>query len=141
MSFESTRAVNMIAGEDLRGDVFKLLTISNASGVGRVVKTTAPANVAVGFLAEEPRKDAATTGETVPVVIIASGGVGNAIAGANVTAGQVVVAHATAGTVTGVASVAAMADDSTAVGIALESAVAGDVFRVLMQPMTSSASA
>lgn len=137
MSYEATRAVNMIAGEDLRGGVFELLTIENDGGVAKVIKTTAPTDVAVGILAENPRSDATTDGENVPVVMLNGGGMCSMKAGGTITAGQLLVADTDAGRVVGVADIAALAADTMAVGIALESAVDGDIFNVLLQPMTS----
>lgn len=137
MSYESTKAVNLIAGEDLRGDVFELLALENDGGVAKVIKATGPTVTAVGILAEEPRSDATTDGETVPVVLIAAGGKAMVKAGASITAGQLVIADSTAGRVAGVANIAALAADTMAIGIALESAADGDIFEVLLQPMTS----
>lgn len=129
MSYESTKAVNMIAGEDLRGDVFEALTIENDAGVAKVIKASAATDVIIGVLGEEPRKDATTDGETVPVVLL-EGRVMMKAAGA-ITAGQIIVPSTTAGRVTAVANTGALGVDQMGVGIALESAVAGDIFEVL----------
>ena len=137
-STQNGKAVNLIAGEDLRGDVYELLQVENDAGVGKVIKTTAVTNSPIGVLAEEPRTDVTTDGESVPVALIAAGGVLKMKAGATITAGQLIVPDVTAGRVAGVANQAALVADSTAIGIALESAVDGDIFEVLVQPMTSS---
>lgn len=141
MSYESTQAVTLIAGEDLRlasaGGVFSLLKFENDGGIAKVVKVTAVTDVAIGVLAEEPRTDVTTDGQAVSVVMLASGGRGMMKAGATITAGQLVVSDTTAGRVAGVADIAAMVADSMSVGIALESAVDGDIFEVYLQPMTS----
>lgn len=127
MSYESTRAVNLPAGEDLRNNLFHLVKLVNSGGRAVVQKTTAATDVGVGVLAEEPRKDAATTGENVPVVLL-DGGRTQMRAAGTITAGQYVVPSTTAGRVNGVTALAA---SQVAVGIALQSAVAGDIFDVL----------
>lgn len=137
MSYESTRAVTLIAGEDLRSDVFELLQFENDGGVAKVIKTTAVTDAAIGILAENPRTDVTTDGQAVSVVMLAGGGRAMVKAGATITAGQLVVADTTAGRVAGVADIAAMVADSMAIGVALESAADGDIFEVLLQPMTS----
>ncbi|KFH18430.1 hypothetical protein ELZ19_06705 [Brucella abortus] len=136
---ESTRAVNMIAGEDLRGDLFEILQIENDGGVGKVIKATGVTNTVIGVLAEEPRKDVSTDGETVPVILLH--GVVPMKAGDSITAGQLIVPDATAGRVAGVANVGALAADSMAIGVALESASDGDIFRVLAMPIAAPHSA
>lgn len=133
---QSTVAVNLIAGEDLRGDLHELLYIENDSDVGKVIKTTAVTQNPIGVLAEEPRSDVTTDGETVSVMLLQ--GVVPMKAGGSVTAGQLVVADVTAGRVIGVANQAALVADSVAVGVALESAADGEIFNVLAQVMTSS---
>lgn len=137
MSYESTQAVTLIAGEDLRGDVFKLLQLENDGGVAKVIKTTAVTDTTIGILAEEPDAAATTDGQAVSVVLLGSGGRAMVKAGATITAGQLVVADATAGRVAGVANIAALVADSMAIGVALESAVDGDIFEVLLQPISS----
>ncbi len=141
-SEQNTKAVNLIAGEDLRigesaGGLYSLLQVENDGGVGKVIKTTAVTDTPIGFLAEEPRTDATTDGETVPVVMISAGGVGKARAGATITAGQLIVPDATTGRVAGVTGVGALAEDSMAIGIALVSAVDGDIFEVLLGPIAA----
>lgn len=131
-STQNGKAVNLIAGEDLRGDFGEILQIEDDGDVGKVIKATAVTNTVIGVLAEEPRTDVTTDGETVPVALIASGGVLKMKAGATITAGQLIVPDVTAGRVAGVANVGALAVDSMAIGVALESAVDGDLFEVLV---------
>ncbi len=130
-STQNGKAVNLIAGQDLRGDFAEILQIEDDSNVGKVIKATAVANTVIGVLAEEPRTDATTDGEVVPVALIAAGGVLKMKAGATITAGQIIVPDTTAGRVAGVANAAALAADSMGIGVALESAVDGDIFEVL----------
>jgi hypothetical protein len=134
-STQATKAVNLIAGEDLRGDYCELLQIENDSDVGKVIKTTGVTNTPIGVLGEEPDAAATTDGETVPVVLLQ--GVIKVKAGATITAGQLIVPDTTAGRVAGVANVGALADDSMAIGIALESAVDGDIFEILAMPIAA----
>ncbi len=135
-STQATRAVNLIAGEDLRGDFAELLQFENDNGVAKVIKTTAVTNTPIGVLGEDPDSAATTDGETVPVVMLE--GVVLVKAGANITAGQLIVPDTDAGRVAGVANQAALVADSTAIGIALVSAVDGDIFPMFAQVMTSS---
>ena len=127
-NYQSCKTVSLPAGEDLRGDFAEALTI-NASG--QVVKTSAAANVIVGALAEEP--SISTAGVAVAVALIGGGGVLKMKAGATITAGQLIVASATAGRVAGVADIAGLAANQMAAGMALEAAAAGDIFSVLAQ--------
>lgn len=134
-SFESTVAVNLIAGEDLRDDVFEILQLEDDGDVGKVIKATAVTDTVIGILAENPRSDLTTDGLTVPVVLLQ--GKVAVKAGGAVTAGQLVVPDATAGRVIGVANVGALAADSMAIGVALESAVDGDIFNMLAMPIAA----
>ncbi len=134
-SAQSTKAVNMIAGEDLRGDLFEILQVEDDSNVGKVIKATAVADTVIGILAEEPDPDATTDGLTVPVVLLQ--GIVKVKAGASITAGQLIVPDATAGRVAGVADVGSLADNSMAIGVALESAVDGDIFEILAMPIAA----
>lgn len=138
-SFQSTVAVNMIAGEDLRGDIFEILQIEDDSNVGKVIKATAVANTVIGILAEDPDSEATTDGVTVPVILLQ--GIVKVKAGATITAGQLIVPDTTAGRVAGVANAAALAADSMAIGVALQSAVDGDIFEMLAQPIAAPHSA
>lgn len=141
MSYESTKAVTLIAGQDLRGDVYELLQFENDSGTAKVIKTTGVTETPIGILAEEPRSDATTDGETVSVVLIAGGGRAMVKAGASITAGQLVVPDTTAGRVAGITGAGGLAADSMAIGVALESASDGDIFEVLLQPTAAPHSA
>lgn len=136
-SYQNVKAVNLIAGEDLRSDVYEVLQMENDGGVAKVIKATAVTDTIVGILAENPDPDASTDGKAVPVVLLAAGGVAKVKAGAAITAGQLVVADATAGRVAGVNDIAALVANSMAIGVALQSAADGDIFEVLLQPMTS----
>ncbi len=138
-SSQATRAVNMIAGEDLRGDLHEILQIEDDSNVGKVIKATAVANTVIGVLAENPDSVATTDGEIVPVVLLQ--GIVKVKAGATITAGQLIVPDTTAGRVAGVANAAALAADSMAIGVALQSAVDGDIFEMLSMPIAAPHSA
>jgi hypothetical protein len=136
-SYQNVKAVNLIAGQDLRGDLYELLSFENDNGVAKVIKTTGPTVAAIGILAEEPNPAVSTDGLTVPVVLLAAGGVAKVKAGGDITAGQLLVADTDAGRVVGVASIAALAADTMAIGIALESGADGQIIEALLQPMTS----
>ena len=137
-NYQSCKTVSLVAGEDLRGDVYEALTVND---VGRAVKTSAATSHIVGALAENPASDRDTTGLTVPVAIIGGGGVLKMKAGAAITAGQLIVPDAIAGRVAGVANMAGLAADQMAIGVALEAASDGDVFSVLAQTIAAPHSA
>ncbi len=131
-STQNGKAVNLIAGEDLRGDEFEILQIEDDGGIGKVIKATGVTNTVIGVLAEAPRTDATTDGESVPVALIAAGGVLKMKAGGTVTAGGLVVPDTTAGRVVTVANVGALAVDSMAIGVALQTGIDGDILEVLV---------
>ena len=138
-NYQSCKTVSLVAGEDLRGDVYGALKIN---GDGRVVKSTSTTDIVIGVLAEEPRKDAATTGERVAVTVIGGGGVLKMKAALALLAGHVVVPSSiTAGRVSGMADIDDLAENQMAVGVALEGAVAGDIFEVLAQSIAGPHSA
>ena len=129
--YESCTVITMIAGGDLRDDIYKALTVD---ATGRVVLTDAVDDVIVGFLAENPRSDIATTGNDVPVVLVGAGGRLKAKAAAAVTRGHLIVPSATAnrnGQVGGVANIAALGANQMAIGFALETAADNQVFEIL----------
>ncbi len=134
---ESTVAVNMIAGEDMRTDtpVGSILTVEDDSDVGKVVKATAVTDTVVGYLSESPDSATDTDGQNVPMGILT--GKVPLVAGDDITAGELIVPDTTAGRVASVANVGALAVDSMAIGVALESAVDGDVFSVLAMPIAA----
>lgn len=140
-STQNVKTVNLIAGEDLRDAFGSILYVEDDSDVGKVIKTTAVTQSPVGVLAENPNPDATTDGLTVPVALFGGGGVFKVLAGGAVTAGELLVADTTAGRVIGVADQDTLAANATAIGIALESAVDGDIFEMVAQVMTSSVGA
>lgn len=133
---ESMKVVNLIAGEDLSDDIYSLVYIENDSNVGKVIKTTGPTQTPVGVLMESLDATSGADGRIVPVALLH--GVVPVKAGGSITAGQLLVADTDAGRVVGVANQAALAADTVAVGVALVSAVDGDIFPMLAQVMTSS---
>lgn len=139
-AYEGTQARNLIAGEDLRTDpIGTLLKVELDGTVAKVIKVTATTDTPIGLLAEVPDQETTTDGKAVPVVTF--GPIAKGVAGATITAGQLLIAHATAGRLTGVADQDALAANVTSVGVALEDAAVGETFEFLMQLMTSSASA
>ncbi len=125
--YQGVTVVNLVAGEDLRNGKNLLLKIENDGGVGKVIKTTGAGDLAVGILAENPTSGFDTDGMGVPVALLE--GVVGLVAGNVVTAGDYVTpSGATAGQVLGSSTIAA---GVVIVGVALESAVTGDVFNVI----------
>lgn len=133
---ESTKAVNLIAGEDLRSDVYEILKFEDDGGVAKVIKCTAATDLVIGILGENPDSEATTDGEMVPVVLLQ--GIVKMKAGAAITAGELIVPDTTPGRVAGVANLGAIAADSMAFGVALQTAADGDIFEVLAMPMAGS---
>lgn len=132
-STQNGKAVNLIAGEDLRGDFGEILII-NASG--QVVKPTATTGVAdevvVGVLAEDPDSANTTLGENVPVALIGAGGVLKVKAGGVITSGDIIIPDATTGrAASGGQNPSDMADLEVGFGIALETAADGDIIAFL----------
>ncbi len=132
---ESAKAVNMIAGEDLRSDVYEILKVEDDSGTGKVIKATGVTDTVIGILGENPRTDVTTDGLTVPVVLLE--GIVKLKSGGTVTAGGLVVPDSTAGRVVTVANVGALANDSMAIGIALETVADDEIFSMLAMPISA----
>lgn len=137
--YENVELVTLIAGEDLRGDLYEILQFENDSNVAKVIKATAVTNTVIGVLAEEPRSDVSTDGYSVSVALLK--GIVKVKAGAAITAGQLIVPDTTTGRVAGVANVGALAADSMAIGVALVSAADGDIFSMLAMPIAAPHSA
>ncbi len=129
---EATKAVNLPAGADLsaKTDIFSILTVNN---VGRVIKATDPDQLPVGILAESA--PVSTVGYNVPVILVNAGGIAVVRADGTVAAGKMVGGSDTsmkAGRAK--QSAATLASGDHAIGIALEAAVDGQIFSVLLHP-------
>lgn len=130
-STESAKSVSMLAGSDLRTDLFKVVRITAANTVDLV---TDPIQTAIGLVGE-----AVNIGETVPVVLL-SGRI-KVLAGAAISVGELLIADATS-RVVGIADIDTLGVNEMAIGVALEdAAAAGDVIEMLGMPITSAASA
>ncbi len=133
--YESAKAVNMIAGEDLRDDLYEVLKVENDGGVGKVIKASVALDTIVGILGEDPNSGISTDGLTVPVVLLK--GIVKLKSGGTVTAGGLVVVDTgTPGRVVTVASASALADNSMAIGIALQTVADGEIFSMLAMPIS-----
>lgn len=136
--YQAPKLVNLIAGEALTADVYEIVTMENDGGVAKVIKASAVTETVVGVIAENLDATNGADGETVSVALISGGGVLYMKAGAAITAGDLVVADSTAGRVaSGGANVAALVADAFAFGIALNTAADGDIFPVLVMPISS----
>ncbi len=133
---ESAKAVNMIAGEDLRSDVYEVLKVENDGGVGKVIKASVILDTIIGVLGEDPNASITTDGLTVPVVLLK--GVVKLKAGGTVTAGGLVIVDTgTPGRVVTVTNVGALADNSMAIGVALQTVADGEIFSMLAMPIAA----
>lgn len=127
MAYENVNLVTLIAGEDLRNAGPVLLKIENDGGVGKVVKTTTTTDLAIGILAENPLPGQSTDGMGVSVALLS--GRLQMKANDTITAGQVLgPSGVTPGSVRGVVNAT---DIRT--GVALESALPGEIFSALAQ--------
>lgn len=138
-TYEGGKIVTLIAGEDLRSDLYEILKVENDSNVGKVIKATGVTDTVVGVLAENPYSGESTDGKSVSVALLQ--GIVKMKAGASITAGQIIVPDTTAGRVAGVTGVGALAADSMGLGIALESASDGEILEVLAMPIAAPHSA
>ncbi len=134
--YESAKAVNMIAGEDLRSDVYEVLKVENDGGIGKVIKATVILDTIVGILGEDPNAGITTDGLTVPVVLLK--GIVKLKSGGTVTAGGLVIVDTgTPGHVVTVTNVGALADNSMAIGVALQTVADGEIFSMLAMPIAA----
>lgn len=123
-SHDAVKTVTLIAGAALtNGQVLEV------TGARTVAPTGAVTDVVVGVCAET-----VASGSDVPVALLQ--GIVEVKAGGGVTAGEICVPDAT-GTVTGVAGTGALAADQMGIGIALNTAVAGEIFEMLAQPVAA----
>jgi hypothetical protein len=135
MTFNSNlENINLTAGADLRGAIYELVKID---ATGRVVKTNAATDAAIGIISVAPDTQFDTTDRPVTVALLK--GVGLVKSAGAITAGSLLVPSATVGAVSGVANLAALAADTRAVGVALTAtSAAGQVFRALLMPSSAS---
>ena len=125
-------------GASLVGDYGEVVKLNTS---GQVVLVAAVTDYPIGVVAEGSDTTPSGVGRRVPVagdaVAVASFGHGGVLkmkAGAAVTAGQFVILHTTDGTVMGVTTLGASHDKYHVIGVALEAAAVGAIFRVLVQP-------
>ena len=132
-TYQNVQTITLIAGEDLRGDYGEVVRIDAS---GRVVKTTAANQFAIGVLAGDPAfGDTASTGRPVTVAPFAGNGIQKGKAGAAITRGHWVILDGTSGRLASVAQAAADAATVHRVyGVALENAADGEIFEYLSFP-------
>ena len=130
MASQNVKSVTLIAGEALDGDIYEIVMVDTD---GKVIKTTAVTDAAIGVVFESLDATTGADGNAAQIALFGAGGVIPVKAGGTITAGDLVAAD---GTSAG-ANLAAVVADAVVVGVALESAVSGDVFGVLAQPMSS----
>ena len=135
--YQNIQRITGIAGEDLaKGDQNAILTIENDGGVGKFVRADSKTETVVGVLADRGNgKD----GAAISVTLLQ--GVVEFRAGAAITAGQILVADATAGRVAGVDNIGALGNDEMGFAVALATAADADIFPALALPLTSAANA
>lgn len=130
MASQNVKSVTLTAGESLDGDIYEIVMVDTD---GTVIKTTAATDAAIGVISESLDATTGADGNAVRVDLFGAGGILEVKAGGTITAGDLVAAD---GTSAG-ADLAAVAADVVVVGVALESAVTGDVIQVIGQVMSS----
>ena len=131
-SFEASRAISIVAGEDLTGDLHKFVLI-NASG--KAVLNTVADGPVNGIVGEE------VTLDVVMPMIVPDGVRAKVVCGGTITAGDYVGSDATALAKTLGTDHKALALDAVIVGTALESGVVGDVIAIQFGPFVVSSGA
>lgn len=125
-SFESVKAITMIAGSDFTGDIYKLAEVSANDTIDVVNGLT---DTVAGIIGEE-----VLAGRNVSLVLLQ--GRVKVMAGGNITAGQVLIPSVT-GRVIGTTQ-GAIPTGVMGVGIALSAGVNGDIIEMLAQPVFNS---
>ena len=116
----TTRNLTFVAGEDLTGKLYYAVTLNSD---GQVVTPTSANAVIIGFV-----QNKALEGEAVLVTI---GETSKAVAGDNISIGNLLIADNTGKVV----SCPTSAGTYNIIGIALEDGDAGSVIEVLIRPM------
>ena len=130
----STPLYTAVAGADLvEADYCKLLKWENDGGEAKAIKVTATTDTVIGLYA---MRGPASDGHAISVMKLQ--GVIKCVAQSAITAGQVVAPH-TNGNVVGVASLADIPTGGMAIGTAMKTATAGEVFPVWADPLAGSA--
>lgn len=125
---ENAMSLSMLAGAAfVEGDFGKCLVVSADNTVSLGAAAT---ESIVGLLGSAP----AAIGDVVPVVQLQ--GRVKMLAAGTIAAGNLLICGA-AGSVTGVANIGALVADQMAVGVALEAAVAGQIFEAVGLPLSS----
>ena len=131
--------VSLPRGATFVGDMFEVVALNSS---GQVVLTSAVTDTPVGVIygaASEKTPPAGVgqltypVGSAVSVALFSKGGIMKMKAGASITRGHLVVLDATGGRVAGAANIAAVSNDNWILGIALDAADDGDIFRVIVQ--------
>ena len=136
--YECVDTITLVAGENLNGGVYRCLAI-NSSGLA--VFADAATSVTVGILAEDPDTGESgddSTGRRVTVALLK--GILKVEAGATVAAGALAI-PISGGVIDDVATLAATANDTMAIGILLEGGSTGQIVSMLAMPLTATISA
>lgn len=141
-SSEANRAVTRIADSSiLTGDLNRLVKVTGENTIGRAVAAT---DSPIGVLGENPAPSGAAGAaqdpvlQSLPVILLASGGTVKVLAGGTIPVGNLVVSDAEGRGVDGGADQAALAADVVSAGFALEAAVINQIFEMQAQVQTSS---
>ena len=119
-TYRSAKAVTLPAGADLTGCYACAVKVNN---LGQVVVGAAVGDIIIGTISEDP--PSAEIGTPVSVALVGGGGVLKFKAAGAIAAGNLIVANAD-GKVDDVANIAALATNTTAIAVAIQSAAAED---------------
>ena len=132
---QNIKTLTMVAGEDLNGKLYHALSVSSTAAIkGQLEMTDAATDVVAAILYSDPGRTIAA-GDVVTVMPIAGGGIGLVKANSAIAAGNLLIPTATDGEVADVANIAALGANQMAFGIALEDAVADQIFQFLAMPI------
>lgn len=132
-TYDQGKTITLPAGENLDGDIYETVKINSSGGV---IKTTATTDLAIGVLAENPGPTVA--GDIVTVAVFGGGGILKAKAAEAITAGEIIAPSDTAGRVDGHPGLSSLVDNRLGLGVATQSAVAGEVFSFVAESIGGS---
>lgn len=138
-TFEGVRTLTYIAGEDLTGDLYRLVKIDTD---GKAIKTVAAGDYATGVVAQDPNLSQGSTAssEDNPVMVAMLEGIVLCEAGAAITQGDLLHSDATGRVISAGANIAGVTAGDYVVGQAMEAAAAaGEIISVRAQPFHAAA--
>lgn len=137
--YQHVASIDFEAGEDLTGDVHRLVRID---ADGRVIKTALPGEIAIGVVGMDPNRNQGSTetSENQIIQVVSLMGILLIEAGAAINIGDFVHSDAVGRIVTAGANVGALAADDYVIGQTVEAAsAAGAIISVHCMPFLHTA--